>query len=346
MIISALICSRDGSRTIQEALELCSKDLQRSGLASEILIIDNGSTDETAQIAAIFATSSKIPVRVFHESKAGKIHAFEKGVRQAKGELLTIVDDDNFVEPDFFRHTVHFFSDVENLGVIGSSNRLDNGHTPPDWFRWTPGRYACAKPYIACDVSNDSQGRCVGDVGVIPGAGMTFRRQPLLKALDLGYRFYNDGQRGAGMKISGEDVELCWLFRALGYRLGFDPRVQLRHSIHPDRFTLPSFKTLCRTIGAGALGFDPFMFTTKATQRRSRLSWTWQWQLLSKMKRWLRISRTSAFAHLANDERSFLRQVAQDEIIGTISRILADREKYTSHIHQVASGSWTTLRVK
>lgn len=35
-------------------------------------------------------------------------------------------------------------------------------------------------------------------------AGMTFRRGPLIGALDAGYCFYNDGQRGKGMRVSGE----------------------------------------------------------------------------------------------------------------------------------------------
>ncbi len=65
----------------------------------ELLVVDNGSTDGTAQwLAARLAAGAWPQVRLLHESRPGKSHAVNRGVAHATGSLLLFTDDD--VVPD------------------------------------------------------------------------------------------------------------------------------------------------------------------------------------------------------------------------------------------------------
>lgn len=345
--LSVLICTRNGARTIAEAISACAADLAASNApAAEVIVVDNGSTDSTPTIIENAQSTSGLEIVTLSVPKPGKIHAFIAGVRAARSDLVCIIDDDNVIEPGYFSRLCGFFASYQDVGVIGGANSLDPRVMAPPWFEWGKHFLACSHPLIEDKVIVDAEQRVVGDFGWIAGAGMGFRRLPLLKAIDAGYKFFNDTQRGKGMRCTGEDVEMCLLFRSMGYRFGFDPAMRLFHHIAPERLTLDAYKLLCRTIGAGSPGMDPFFFTTKRPPGMLPLKWTWQWQLLSKMRQFVKISLPWAGLGSGRDERRFRQQVARQQCLGSIERILSERSRYDAHIRNIASGQWTRYRVR
>jgi glycosyltransferase involved in cell wall biosynthesis len=341
--LSILICTRNGIKTIAEAISCCEKEVISSDKNVEILVVDNGSTDGTHEFLQSKALNSKVTIRLYQEKKPGKIHAFERGVREARADLVTIIDDDNYIEKDFIYYTLKIFQDYRGIGIIGSQNKLIESLSPPDWFKWAIGRFACSRPCIEGDLKIDEYGREVGSIGAIAGAGMTFIKKPLIDALDKGYKSYNDTQRGTEMSVTGEDMELCWLMRSMGYKFGYDPKIRLIHSVNPDRLNLKAFQTLCMTIGAGSLGFDPFMFTDFG--KKNSIKYTWQWQLASKSTRFLKTYLYKDSKEISRDEILFKTKVIRIELRAAIIRILKERSLYTKHINNISSGSWTELRI-
>lgn len=67
---------------------------------TEILLIDDGSRDASAQILDSYGQKDK-RVRVFHIENGGVMHARNFGARQARGEYLTFVDADDTLESDY-----------------------------------------------------------------------------------------------------------------------------------------------------------------------------------------------------------------------------------------------------
>src|SRR6202030_3038576 len=65
----------------------------------EILVIDNNSTDATAEVVASFAARSPAPRRVV-ETKQGLNHARNRAIDEARGEVIVFGDDDILVSPD------------------------------------------------------------------------------------------------------------------------------------------------------------------------------------------------------------------------------------------------------
>jgi glycosyltransferase involved in cell wall biosynthesis len=344
--ITILICTHNGAQTIQKVLECIADQTEIPEGIYEIVVVDNSSIDHTFQLASNTIRRLGLKGQVLSEPKVGKINAFLKGVYAAKGELVSIVDDDNFIEPGFLRYTLDIFDQYADVGITGSTNHIFVDQALPFWFVWGCGRYGCSCPWLDEIDYQDSNGVIIAQTGIVAGAGSTFRVQPLLDCLKRGYSFFNDTQRDKQMKVTGEDLELCWLMRSLGYRFAYDPRIQIRHAIKVERLNLEHFEALCRSIGAGSLGTDPFLFTHKDDRQRHSLKWSWQWQLLSKLRRYLRsVVFPDNLGH-SNEECEFSNWMARVECMGAIKRILTERDHYTQHIHQVAAGQWTELRIR
>jgi len=66
----------------------------------EWLIVDDGSTDETEELIRELCAKAKFLVRYFRQDNSGKHIAFNKAVREARGELFVCLDSDDECLPD------------------------------------------------------------------------------------------------------------------------------------------------------------------------------------------------------------------------------------------------------
>lgn len=341
--VTLLVCTRNGARTIEKCLQHCVAEIQRIGSpTAEVVVVDNGSTDRTCAIVEDISREHRSVIRHLHAETPGKNHAFKAGVLAAHSDIIVIVDDDNYLSPGYLSHVTDFFCDYPLVAAIGSSNRLDGSVAAPAWFAWAKDHLACARPFIAENVTVDQHGREVGDVGFIAGAGMAFRRQPVIDAWNAGYRFFSNTDRAA--RITGEDIELCFLLRSMGYRFGFDPRMQVTHDIAAARLTPAAFRELCEMIGAGSLGIEPFCFTTKREKPGIPWKWHWCWQLMAKLKRWVTACIAAGPPGMSHDEHEFRRRRERHQAWGALRHLFLHPARYTDHVKQVTSGPWTRLR--
>lgn len=69
---------------------------------SEILLIDDGSTDESGRLCDAFAASDP-RIQVLHKENGGLSSARNAGLDLAGGEYVAFVDSDDFLEPDTYR---------------------------------------------------------------------------------------------------------------------------------------------------------------------------------------------------------------------------------------------------
>ena len=67
----------------------------------EIIVVDDGSTDQTAAVADRYALADR-RIRVFHQDNAGVGRARFRGVSEAKGEWIGFVDGDDMLDPNMF----------------------------------------------------------------------------------------------------------------------------------------------------------------------------------------------------------------------------------------------------
>src|SRR4051794_25381989 len=77
-------------------------------LDGEIVIVDNGSTDNTAPVIDGWARANSVPIQTLFQQAPGKSRALNAAIRAAKGDVLALTDDDCQLHPqyvnDLLRH--------------------------------------------------------------------------------------------------------------------------------------------------------------------------------------------------------------------------------------------------
>lgn len=207
MDISLIICTRDRCQQVARCLESV-RPITFEG-AWELIIVDNGSSDDTAAIVQEFARTASVSVRYVYEPKPGLGNAHNAGVAIAGGEILAFTDDDCYPVPDFLNRVWSAFEDPA-VGYIGGRILL---HDPAD-HPMTINESITPRTF---------PGRSFVWAGAIQGANMAFRRRALL---DVGGF---DPLFGPGALFNAEDVDAVSRASAIGWEGQYRPEVIVRH---------------------------------------------------------------------------------------------------------------------
>jgi glycosyltransferase involved in cell wall biosynthesis len=130
MLITVAVCTRNRARSLDRTLRSIATDGAPVGVEWEILVVDNGSTDETASVVQALGSEWKC-LRMVGEPEAGLSRARNRAVSEARGRYIVWTDDDVLVTPgrlaayrsafeEYPEHT--FFGDPG--GIRGRSARL------------------------------------------------------------------------------------------------------------------------------------------------------------------------------------------------------------------------------
>lgn len=98
MELSVIICSYNRAVSLGNTLTGIGDMTGLNGLDWEVLVVDNGSEDNTAEVVTRFGRSGPFPVRYVREEQRGLSFARNRGVSEARGALLAFTDDDVLVD--------------------------------------------------------------------------------------------------------------------------------------------------------------------------------------------------------------------------------------------------------
>jgi glycosyltransferase involved in cell wall biosynthesis len=119
---------------LQEAVDSC---LQQTRTAAEIIIVDDGSTDEATRELMDSYRQSEL-VEIVRTPNRGAPAARNLGVRRAHGDYILCLDADDALEPRFLERTVPVLDARANVGVVATGVHMF-GTFEGDW---RPGDYA------------------------------------------------------------------------------------------------------------------------------------------------------------------------------------------------------------
>ncbi|CAM5647871.1 Glycosyltransferase OS=Streptomyces tendae OX=1932 GN=GUR47_17880 PE=4 SV=1 [Streptomyces tendae] len=154
----------------KECIEATLRSLAASTHPIEIIVVDDGSTDGTAEIAESLALPG---VRVVRQANAGKPAALDNGVRHARYDIVVMMDGDTVFEPDTVRHLVQPFADPA-VGAVAGNAKVGNRRTLIG--AWQHIEYVMG---FNLDRRMYDLLRCMP---TIPGAIGAFRREAVLQA--------------------------------------------------------------------------------------------------------------------------------------------------------------------
>jgi hypothetical protein len=98
--LSVIICTRNRAKSLQKCLKAINAESLKS-VSGELIIVDNGSDDETVKVAEKFINEVDIDSIVLSEPRAGLSRARNTGLKYSRGDTIIFTDDDCYLDDDY-----------------------------------------------------------------------------------------------------------------------------------------------------------------------------------------------------------------------------------------------------
>ena len=199
--ITVAIPCYNGAAYVHYAIESL---LAQTHPADEILVIDDGSTDESAAVVR------RYPVRlVQHKQNKGLATARNTAIAQAQGDIVAFIDVDAFADRNCLEVLLNGYS-APQIGGVGGQGIEVNVRSLAD--RWRKAH------------ASQSHGRAPKDVPFLYGLCMSFRRKAL----------HQIGGFDVAFRTNGEDMDIGLRLNAAGFRLRYLPDAKVYHQRTDD----------------------------------------------------------------------------------------------------------------
>lgn len=195
----------------------------------ELLIIDNASPLPVATLTCVAETGARVVV----EPQLGLTSARACAARNARGDLIVFVDDDNILAEDYVERAIALFADPR-VGVLSGRVEPEYVSRPPRWLRRHESALAIRRPRGDQLRLVDGFKYCA-DFPI--GAGMVVRTELVRRYfIAAGTSARIEGRRG-GELLAGEDTDLALFALSEGWRVGCTGILRLTHVIPAGRMS-------------------------------------------------------------------------------------------------------------
>lgn len=208
----------------------------------EIVVVDDGSRDETVEIAERYLGSGKLTI-VRSPMNRGCPHARNLGLKHARGEIVAFIDGDGFAAPSWLRHIVETFAADATIGGVASTVFMASN---PLVLNGTGG--ILNRQGWAADISMNipyQRAPLVTETLYPMGCGMALRRSAIERVGpfdDYMLNYYDDVDYGVRLWRAGYRVVVArdaWIDHGFGHSSGEDsPQKQLLCEQHRIRVVL------------------------------------------------------------------------------------------------------------
>ncbi len=258
--VSAIICTRDRAARLDRTLAtLAALDLADVP-GFELILVDNGSGDDTPAVIRRFAAVAPFPVQVVVHTQGGVCAGRNAGIARARHPVLLFTDDDCYPAHDWVQAASRLFAEELMQIVAGRVALFDPTHLPlamkddP-----APGRLDAVS----------------GLVGFAHGANLAVGR-PV-----VGLVGPFDVRLGPGTAAhAGEDVDLCYRAFRAGVPVRYHPALAVRHDHRRTGQAVWYEQVKGYAEGAGAMTMKHLL-----AGRTDLLRMTY-WDIRSALRRW------------------------------------------------------------
>jgi glucosyl-dolichyl phosphate glucuronosyltransferase len=232
---TVLICTYNRAQALRETLGSLARMTVPAGVSWDVLIVDNNSSDATAETVREVQRIFPVPLRYLHEGRQGKSYALNSGLAACRSAFVVFTDDDVIVEPGWLQAALAPMLRDPSIAYTG-------GPVYPMWEapcpRWLDRTRGDLWGTIA-----------ILDYGTDPfvfeerrrvplGANMAVRRTLIDAVGGFDPAF---GRTGASL-LGQEQAEFFSRTRAYGARGSYAPDMKLHHHVPARRLTRNYFR--------------------------------------------------------------------------------------------------------
>jgi glycosyltransferase involved in cell wall biosynthesis len=326
--VSVVVCCYNSALRLPDALARLGSQRDTDAISWEIIVIDNGSNDDTAAVArSLWPNDDRVPLTVITEPRRGVAFAREAGFDAARYEFVSFIDDDNWVCDRWVARVAQVMATHPEVGACGGYSDAICEGPAPQWFDRFREYYA------------------VGPAALAPGtspatlwfAGLTVRADAWRALRRGGFHF---------LTVTGaEDNEFTLALRLAGWRLWLDDELRMAHVLPRARLTWPYFCAMQRSRFASMVAVDPYHLALDSGGARSRARFphTWLGQLANTVKAFLQNlllrPRKVLWPHdpaFEGDEDVFRIELYRGRLMG----LMRYRRDYDANVRAIANAAW------
>jgi glucosyl-dolichyl phosphate glucuronosyltransferase len=227
--ISSIICTYRRPDTLPAAIESL-RNQTLSATEYEVIVVDNNSRDDTADIVRKFQGDGSFLLHYVLESRQGLSHARNTGVRKARADIVAFLDDDAVAESNWLGCLLDVYDKVSDAWAVGGKVLPIWGGERPKWLQDTMLRSLSLVEW------GDDERPLKWPERVI-GANFSFRKKVFS---EVGPFAVNLGRRGH-LLLGNEDTEIQERIHELGKLVFYTPRAAVRHHVPVERMTKQYF---------------------------------------------------------------------------------------------------------
>lgn len=230
-MFTVILCTYNGAKFLNTVIPTILNQNEYDRLVNKFIIVDNNSTDNTREIIENYITNTNKMEYLFQE-KQGLAYAREMGIKNAVGDWIVFIDDDNELFDNWLVYAEEYININNNIGIFNGCS------IPKINFKMSAEQEAILKntyTSLACthldikDVKYDN----ISPVGTVFGAGMVLKRKDIQEFIN-NIGFTRIGRTGNNLE-SGEDGDMRDYILSKGHKEGFCSNMIIHHIIPPNR---------------------------------------------------------------------------------------------------------------
>ncbi|MEQ1829321.1 MAG: glycosyltransferase family A protein [Pirellula sp.] len=239
-VASIIICTKNRAESLRQTLAKMEGVIVPESEITELIIVDNGSTDHTREVVESHKTD-KYELNYVWEPNGGQAHARNRGLSVAKSDIIVFTDDDVLPCEHWLEEHIKGYDDSGIAAILGRIEALHIGPLPQEYSR----------------ESMDFSTR-FGDTTVKPftghlvGANMSFRRS----VIDAIGGF--NARLGPGRSGFFDDTDFSIRLMRAGFVQCFEPRASVQHVIDSSRLRATACRRMLFQLGISIFVADEF----------------------------------------------------------------------------------------
>lgn len=233
MFLSIIVCTRNRAGEITNCLPAVAEQV-REFEDVEVVVVDNGSTDDTRDVIEALGRKFRYGFRYVYEAEAGLCSARNRGRAEARGEILAYLDDDVQLGDGWVaRVREHFLAGKSDC--LGGKVTAEMDAEPPfaieDSMLWF---------FQVTDFGDEARRLKFPEHPI--GCNMAFRTEV----------FDAVGGFDTNLKLYGDETDFFRRASEAGFVMWYDPTAELSQRIPAERLTIEELKSKSYKWGQGA----------------------------------------------------------------------------------------------